>query len=132
MNHLRRYLRRLWETRGGGFYGFVAALTFLYLEATSLAGDFVRPGRLDWFDIGWWIRWAVENFVQAMVNGMWAALWPVTWIRTFGIGLLSGALLAAGYAGYRAIRPTVLRLLADPAEEPLLEPATQQVRVTKG
>lgn len=119
---LRRYLRRLWESRGGGFYGLVAALTFLYLEAVSLIGDFARVGRWEWFDLGWWIQWAVSNLVEAALNTVWAALWPLTWMQHFGIGLLSGGLLAGTYLTYRAVRPSVLRLLRDPGEDPPLQP----------
>lgn len=104
----RRYLLRLWESRGGGFYGFVTALTFLYLEAISLASDFVGPQP---FNIGWWIGWVVSNFFEALVNSVRAAIWPLTWVGTFGIGLRSAALLGTAYVAYRAVRPAVLRFL---------------------
>ena len=35
----RRHVRQMWDSRGGGFYGFVAVLMFLYLETLDLAGD---------------------------------------------------------------------------------------------
>ncbi len=119
----RHHLRELWESRGGGFYGFVAALTFLYLEAADLIGDLAGVGRAQWLDLGWWIGWVVSNLVEAALNGVWAALWPLTWVQHFGLGLLSVGLFAGSYVTYRAIRPTVLRLLRDPDEEARLEPA---------
>ena len=126
----RRYLLGLWESRGGGFYGFVAAATFLYMEAVSLLGEFARIGRLEWFDLGWWIRWVISNLVEAALNSVWAALWPLTWVKHFGVGprwsslMLGVGLLLAGYLGaayviYDFIRPTVVFWLREPDEEEL-------------
>ena len=111
---LKRYLRRLWGSHGGGFYGLVAALTFLYLEAVDLAGDFAGIGGFAIADLSWWIGMAVDNIVDAVLNGVWAALWSVTWIERFGISLRSAALLGIVYLGYVAVRPWILRLLHDP------------------
>ena len=61
------------------------------------------------------------------MNGIRAAIWPVAWISNFGVGLLSGGLLLGSYAVYRAIRPSVLKLLTPTDDEPapLVRPATQ-------
>lgn len=113
-HRFRRHVLKLWKSRGGGFYGFVAVLTFLYLEAIDLAGDVAGVGRAALLDLGWWIGFLVENLIDVVLNTVWAAMWPVTWIQHFGIGLLSGALLAGAYGVYRLIRPGVLRLLEEP------------------
>jgi hypothetical protein len=111
----RHHVRELWKSRGGGFYGFVVVLTFLYLEAVDLAGDLVGLGGAA-IDIGWLIGFLVENAVDALMNVVWSGLWPIVWIDRFGVSVLSGALLGGAYVVYRLIRPAVIRLLEDPAE----------------
>lgn len=115
-NRFRRYCLKIWTSRGGGFYGFVVMLTFLYLEALDLGGDIAalpdsHPG------IGFVIGWIVGNLVDVIVNSIRAAIWPFSWISHFGVTLLSGALLAGSYVAYRALRPTVVRWLT-PTDEP--------------
>jgi hypothetical protein len=111
-NRFRKHVREMWESRGGGFYGFVAVLTFLYLETIDLAGDVAGGFQLE---LGWLISFFVSNAVDFALNMMWSAIWPLTWVTRFGINLQSAALLGGAYVGYRALRPTVLRLLQDPA-----------------
>jgi hypothetical protein len=115
-HRFRRHVRELWASRGGGFYGFVATLTFVYLEAVDLVGD-VFALRHAQLSLGGVISWFVQNAVDAFLNVLWSAIWPVKWLGLFGVGLTSGALLAGSYVTYRALRPTVLRLLREPGEE---------------
>jgi hypothetical protein len=114
---LRRYVRRLWQKRGGGFYGFCATLMFLYLEVIDIAGDILDLGGAR-PTLGWIIHFVVSNLVTLLVNTIHAAIWPFTWIRQFGVGLMSAALLGLAYAAYRAVRPQVLRMLQEPGEAP--------------
>lgn len=113
----RRHVRELWRSRGGGFYGFVAVLTFLYLEVVDLAGDLAGI-RLRSIDLGWAIGFLVDNFVDALMNLVRSVIWPAAWIQRFGVGALSGALLAGAYIAYRLIRPTVIRLLEEDTDQP--------------
>ena len=112
----RRHVRKLWQSRGGGFYGFVAVLTFLYLEVVDVAGDLagLRPSEIG---LGWAIGFLVDNAVDALMNLVRSAIWPAAWIQRFGVGVLSGVLLGVSYLAYRLVRPTVIRLLEEPAEE---------------
>lgn len=115
-HRLRRHAREVWQSRGGGFYGFAAMLTFLYLEAVNLIGD-VASLRHVQLGLGGIISWFVQNAVQALLTALWSIIWPVAWIRRFGVGLLSIALLVGAYGVYRLIRPAVLRWLREPGEE---------------
>ena len=126
-HRLRRYIRVVWASRGGGFYGFVATLMFLYLEALDLAGDVVGLPALVAADMGGVIGWAVGNAINAVMNLVKAALWPVEWIDRFGVDLQSILLFGAAYAAYRMVRPGVLRLLGDePSTTPTAHPVTSQ------
>ncbi len=116
-HRLRRHARDVWKSRGGGFYGFVATLTFLYIETVDLAGDIASlPGFLK-LDVGWVIGWFVNNALDAVRNLVWSLIWPVEWMSRFGVNLFSAALLAACYGIYRLIRPWVLRMLEDPVDD---------------
>lgn len=108
--------RRLWGSRGGGYYGMVAALTFVYLEAVDLVGD-VAGFRGVSLTLGTLISWFVSALVDAFVNGILAAIWPLHWLGEFGLGLQLLALLGGTYVTYRLVRPAVLRLLDTTDEE---------------
>ncbi len=120
-HRFRRHVRGLWQSRGGGFYGFVATLTFLYLEVRSLLPD---PSTLRSVAqanvggvLGGVISWLVQNLVQGIMNAVWSALWPVEWLKRFGVSLTSAALLLGCYLLFLLLRPAVLRLLREPGEE---------------
>jgi hypothetical protein len=113
MPRFRGYVLKLWQKRGGGFYGFVATLMFLYLEVIDIAGDIldlggVRPS------LGWVIGFVISNLVTLLMNTVRAAVWPITWISQFGVGLLSAGLMGAAYVAYRAVRPSVMQWLDAP------------------
>ncbi|MEJ2187644.1 MAG: hypothetical protein P8Z36_17285 [Gemmatimonadota bacterium] len=121
-NRFRRHARQVWTSRGGGFYGFVATLTFLYVEAVDLVGDIASLPRFAALDVGWIIGWFVNNAIQAVWNLIWSAIWPWEWIQRFGVNVVSALLLVACYGLYRLLRPTVLRLLQDPEAGPQPQP----------
>lgn len=127
-HRFRRHVLHLWESRGGGFYGFVAVLTFLYLEAIDLVGDVMGAGGFLRMDLGWVIGWMVQNFVDALLNLVFSAIWPVEWVSRFGVGVRSGLLLLGAYGLYRLLRPAVLRWLREPDAE--LDPAATTPRAT--
>ncbi len=119
-HRFRRHVRRLWQSRGGGFYGFVATLTFLYLEARSLVPDLsaVRHVQMNVGGlVGGVISWFVNNLVTGILNAVWSALWPVEWIQRFGVSLTSATLLLGAYLLFLLVRPAVLRLLREPGED---------------
>lgn len=114
-HRLRRHVRQVWASRGGGFYGFVATLTFLYLEARSLLGDVSSLPRMQ-INLGGLIGWFVQNLVAGVMNVVRASIWPVEWIQRFGVGLTLAALVVGAYIVFQLIQPTVLRLLQEPGE----------------
>ena len=129
-HRLRRYVRKVWSSRGGGFYGFVATLMFLYLEVVDLAGDVVGFPTLVGASLGGVIGWGVMNIINAVMNLVRAAIWPLSWIMQFGIGVRSVLVLGATYAAYRVAHPHIRRLLQDPDgdADPLLPSPSSSTR----
>lgn len=126
-HRLRRYVRKVWSSRGGGFYGFVATLMFLYLEVVDLAGDVLGFPALVGASLGGVIGWGVTNVINAVLNLVRAAIWPMSWLLGFGIGVRSALLLGATYVTYRVAHPHILRLLQEPEgdADPLLTAPTR-------
>lgn len=112
---LRRHVREVWASRGGGFYGFAGTVTFLYLEAMALMGD-VRGLPSIEISMGGLIGFLVQNLVTGVMNVVWSAIWPVAWIQRFGVGITSGVALVGCYFAFLMIRPWVLRWLREPAD----------------
>jgi len=118
---VRRTLRKVWASRGGGYYGLVAAITFVWLETVDLVGDIAGLVR-DWpIGLGSIISFIVGNLVDAVLIGISAALWPFKWLSAFGIGPTLLAMLGATYVAYRLTRAVILRLLQPDADELLDE-----------
>lgn len=116
LHRFRSHARELWKSRGGGYYGFVATITFLWLESVNLFGDVAALSHIQ-VGLDGLIGWLVQNVVQGLTTALWAAIWPVAWISHLGVGLESGVLLAASYGVFRAIRPAVTRWLEREEEE---------------
>jgi len=114
---VRRTLRKVWASRGGGYYGLVVAITFVYLEAIDLAGDVAGLVRAWPISLGSVIAFVVGNLVDAVLIAISAALWPVKWLSTFGVGPVLLGLLGATYVTYRLTRPAIVRLLAPDEDE---------------
>ncbi len=115
-HRLRRHIRQVWLSRGGGYYGFVGTLTFVYLEALALIGDVTGLPGIQ-ISAGGIIGWLVQNLVTGVMNVVWASIWPVAWIQRFGVGLTTALLLVGSYFAFHLLRPVILRLLREPGEE---------------
>jgi hypothetical protein len=114
---VRRTLRKVWASRGGGYYGLVAAVTFVHLEAVDLAGDIAGIVRSWPISVGSIISFVVGNLLDAVLIGFSAALWPIKWLSAFGVGPTLLAMLGATWVAYRLTRPAILRLLQADEDE---------------
>ncbi len=111
----RHHALEVWESRGGGFYGFAAMVTFAGLEAVNLVGDVAALAHMQ-LSLGSLIGWFVQNTIQGLMTVAWAAIWPVAWIQHLGVGVKSLVLLAAAYGVYRVIHPAVACILREGAD----------------
>jgi NhaP-type Na+/H+ or K+/H+ antiporter len=108
---LRRWLVRLWASKGGGYYGLGYVVTFVVLEVKSLAGDMTSVAGIESQAVQYILRFSIDSFL----NILFALLWPIRVLEWLGgWGLL---VLAAGYAAFDfAIRPVVEAWLPDVKE----------------
>lgn len=93
----KRWIRGLWEVRGGGMYalGFIA--TFLYLEIREfLFDDIPQLYNLSGDIVGGLIAFAIDFFVDTLMNTIAAFMWPYylfQWQSPWGIVLLVAGFL---------------------------------------
>lgn len=91
---LRRFLRTIWEARGGGFYACGVAVTFIGLEVRTLASDVIGAESVSSF-VGEQIVETIFRFLgESIVNGWLALIWPVyviDWQPPWGIAALAVA-----------------------------------------
>jgi hypothetical protein len=105
---LRRWLVKIWASRGGGFYGLGYLIAFVALEVRSLSVDLTSVSGVVAQAAQYLVRFSIESFI----NGISALLWPVylfQWLGGLGV-----VVLVAGYAGFEfAIRPVMEALLPE-------------------
>ncbi len=88
-----------WLRFGGGFYGVVALMTFVIIEANEIISFFgafteTLAGLAD-FDVGMIIRFIIDS----MMNFVTAIAWPMYWISEIDMERIWLWFLAA-YGGY--------------------------------
>ena len=104
------FLHSKWVTFGGGFYGLLALLTFIYIELEQSI-QFVLNATdlqayLDLFSFGAIVSMLVESLLNMIKAALWFAYWPdvfdmvngFVWVITAYLGYRMGAKLAQHYA----------------------------------
>ncbi len=93
----KRWIRGLWEVRGGGLYALGFIVTFLYLEIREfLLDDIPQLYNLSGDFVGGLISFAIDFFIDTLMNTIAAFMWPyylATWESPFGVILLVAAFL---------------------------------------
>lgn len=100
---LRRWFRKVWESRGGGMYALGFAVTFLYLEIVELFSEDIPQ----LFSINILsselVEFVVSFIIDTLLNTLMAFLWPVTLIQwQWPLGIIA---LVVGFT----IFPTVIQ-----------------------
>jgi hypothetical protein len=114
----RRWLRKVWELRGGGLYALGFAATFLYLEIRELFLDDIPAFfALESYTFGPLLRLGIDFLIDTIMNTVAAFLWPLTviqwWPPIGAIALLLAFLIFPSY-----MKPTVERWLFHDADDP--------------
>ncbi len=77
----RRWFAKVWKARGGGFYALGFAATFIYLEITTVASEFVESASLMAFITEQLIEFVLRFAIDSIRNMVMAFLWPVFWVQ---------------------------------------------------
>jgi hypothetical protein len=92
----RAWFAKIWKVRGGGLYAVGWAVTFAYLEVTTVIGEIAEAdGVVDFFTsqlLEFFLRFmgdSIKNMIQAF---MWP-VWIVQWRPPVGAIALGGAFM---------------------------------------
>ncbi|MBA3563845.1 MAG: hypothetical protein H0W33_07535 [Gammaproteobacteria bacterium] len=105
---LRAALLRLWQARGGGFYGLGYVVTFIVLEAKLITGEFLGSESFLQFVTSEILEHVFRFGILSLVSGVLALIWPafvLSWLGVWGFAVLLGGYFAFEHAG----RPVVER-----------------------
>jgi len=106
------FLHSKWMTFGGGFYGLMALLTFIYIELEQTITFLIHAtwqSFVDLFTLAAIIGIIVESFLNMLKALLWFSYWPDVfdmdntpiWFIAAYIGYRFGANLAQRYVVYR-------------------------------
>jgi hypothetical protein len=113
---LKRFVRTVWNARGGGLYACGFVVTFLWLEATTFIGELVASGSLASFVSEQLIEFILRFTVQSLTNTVLAFIWPVYVIQFSPIW--GGIALAALYILFpRYLKEPLTKWLFHDADE---------------
>lgn len=112
----RRWFAKVWKVRGGGLYACGFVFTFIYLEVTTVAGEFVESESIAAFFSEQLIEFVFRFAIDSVVNTLQALMWPaivVQWqppLGAIGLGL-------AFIAFPKYLKPPITRWLFPDGEE---------------
>jgi hypothetical protein len=90
----RRWFAKVWKVRGGGLYAVGWAVTFAYLEVTTLVGEIVGAEGVVEFFRSQLIEFVFRFIGDSLSNMISAFMWPVEivqWRPPVGAILLGAA-----------------------------------------
>ena len=73
----RTWFARVWRVRGGGLYALGYAVTFIYLEVTTILGDVVEAESVTAFLTSEFVEFAFRFLSESVINLVKALIWPV-------------------------------------------------------
>lgn len=91
-------LQEIWESSGAGFYGAMAAATFVRAEALTLAAEWNEAGSLGAFVRSELLETLMGFSLASIMNLVEAAVWFVEWL-SFPVPWIAG-LLSAAFVAY--------------------------------
>lgn len=71
------WARKVWDVRGGGLYAVGYALTFVWFEIKTFAGDIADADGVGDFFTGQLTEWAFRIAIESFLNMVSALMWPV-------------------------------------------------------
>lgn len=92
------FLANKWLSFGGGFYGLVAVLTYIIVEAQEIFDLLSMPSGSEGIFSGISIGMLINFFIDSLMNFITAISWPVYWMNTGNAPFWQWFL--AAYGGY--------------------------------
>jgi hypothetical protein len=114
----RRWLRKIWDVRGGGLYAVGYALTFVWFEATTLIGEIVGAESIGSFFSDQLFEFFIRFASDSIGNMVKAFMWPFYVVQLHApFGAFALALAFALFPKF--LKPVIERwLFADDKEAP--------------
>jgi len=109
---VKRFLRTLWNARGGGLYACGYLVTFVWLEIRTIGGELLASESALAFVTEQFIETFFRLISESFVNSILAFVWPaflLQWSPLWGALLLAVLYLAFP----RYIKPPLTRWLFD-------------------
>ncbi|MFQ5609947.1 MAG: hypothetical protein ACE5F8_06725 [Woeseiaceae bacterium] len=78
---MRRWLRKIWQVRGGGLYAVGYALTFVYFETRTIIGEIAGSSGVGEFLSSQLTEFVFRFASESLANFVKALMWPVYVIR---------------------------------------------------
>jgi hypothetical protein len=95
----RDFVHKKWSKFGGGFYGIVALLTYVVVEAREIIDLVVHLGGFIEFIKHLNVGTMISMLINAFMNFVYAIAWPWYWIENIDTNFIWLWFIAA-YAGY--------------------------------
>lgn len=73
----RTWFAKIWKVRGGGLYACGYAVTFAYLEVTTIIGEFAESSSIGEFISEQLLEFVFRFAIDSIANLIQALMWPV-------------------------------------------------------
>jgi hypothetical protein len=83
-----RILQKKFVKFGGGFYGILALMTYLYVEFNQFVDFFKNFTSLSDFIDSIGFKMLINFFIEAIMNLVTAFMWPIYWLKILPVGSL--------------------------------------------
>lgn len=108
----RRWVRKVWQVRGGGLYAAGYVVTFIFFELRTIFGDIAESSGVGDFLRSQFVELIFRFAFESMINFVKALMWPVYVIQWNPV--VGGILLGLGFVVFdRVFRKPVEAWLAD-------------------
>ena len=112
LSWMRAALLRVWQARGGGFFGLGYIIAFVVFEVQLLTGEILESDGAADFAFGQLLEYLFRVGFMSFVIAFKALLWPVFVLEVLGAAGIIALLL--GYVAFeRLLRPAVERVFPE-------------------
>jgi hypothetical protein len=110
--YARKWIRKVWNLRGGGLYAVGYIVTFLYFEVTTFVSEIAASSGIVEFLTSQILEFALHMLIRSFENMIWALMWPA-YIAQFSPPIGAIALGVAFIIFPKYIKPHLEKWLFD-------------------